>query len=72
MLVFVLLVAAYHVEDEYEWNSLRWTRRVTMDINNPTVTREKGLALQKGRLHRTNTKTFFCKNATRMIQFIRV
>jgi amino acid permease len=71
MLVFVLLVAAYRVEDEREWNSLRWARRVTMDINNPTVTREKSLELQKGRLYGTNTKTFFCKNATRMVQFIR-
>jgi amino acid permease len=72
VLVFVLLVQVYHVDDKQEWNSLRWTRHVTMDINNPTVTREKSLALQKGRLHGTNTKTSFCKNATRMMQFIRV
>lgn len=69
-LVFVLLVAAYHVEDEHEWNSLRWTRRVTMNINNLTMTREKSLALQKvGCLERT--KTSVCKNATRMMRFIR-
>jgi len=48
VLVFVLLVQVYHVDDKQEWNSLRWTRHVTMDINNPTVTREKSLAQQKG------------------------
>jgi amino acid transporter len=71
LLVFVVLIAAYHVKDEREWNPLRWTRRVTMDINNPTVTREKNLELRKGRLHRANKKTFFCKeNATRILEFV--
>jgi len=71
VLVFVVLVAAYHVKDEREWNPLRWTRRVTMDTQNPMTTREKDLELRKGRLHRANKEVFFCKeNGMRILEFI--
>ena len=69
--VFVILVSAYHIKDQQGWNPLRWSRRVTMDINNPTVTREKDIRRRKGRLHRANKKVFFCKeNAQRIGEFI--
>jgi amino acid transporter len=69
--VFVVIVTAYHIKDEREWNPLRWTRRVTMDIRNPTVTREKNIELRKGRLHRANRETFFCKeNALKYLEFV--
>lgn len=69
--IFVLLVAAYHIKDEREWNPLRWTRRITMDISNPMVTREKDLRRRKGRLHRANRKSFFNReNGVRIWEFI--
>ena len=69
--VFVLLVSAYHIKDQQGWNPLKWSRRVTMDVNNPTVTREKDIRRRKGRLHRANKKTFFCKeNGYRILEFI--
>lgn len=69
--VFVLLVSAYHIKDRQGWNPLRWSRRVTMDIYNPTVTREKDVRRRKGRLHRANTKILFCKeNALRVVEYI--
>jgi yeast amino acid transporter len=69
--VFVFLVSAYHIKDQQGWNPLKWSRRITMDINNPTVTREKNIRRRKGRLHRANKKTFFCKeNAVRVLEFI--
>jgi len=71
VLLFVVITALYHVKDEREWNPLRWTRRVTMDINNPTVTREKNFELRKGRLHRANKQSIFCKeNAVRFLEFV--
>ena len=69
--VFVLLVSAYHIKDRQGLNPLKWSRRVTMDINNPTVTREKDIRRRKGRLHRANKKVFFCReNAYRVLDFI--
>lgn len=71
VLIFTILVAAYHVKDEREWNPLRWTRRATMDIQNPMATREKDVNLRKGRLHRANTEKFFVKeNGIRILEFI--
>lgn len=71
VLIFVVLVAAYHVKDEREWNPLRWTRRVTMDTQNPMTTREKDVELRKGRFHRANKEVFFCKeNGMRILEFI--
>lgn len=71
ILIFVALVAAYHVKDENEWNPFRWTRRATMDIDNPIATREKDLRQRKGRLHRANRKKIFCKeNGKRALEFI--
>lgn len=70
ILVFAVLVAAYHVKDEREWNPFRWSRRVTMDIDNPIATREKDVRLRKGRLHRANRKKVFCReNGMRILQF---
>ena len=69
--VFILLISAYHIKDQQGWNPLRWSRRVTMDVNNPTVTREKDFRRRKGRLHRANKKKVFCKeNAARVGDFI--
>lgn len=69
--VFIILVSAYHIKDQQGWNPLKWSRRITMDINNPTVTKEKDFRRRKGRLHRANKKTLFCKeNADRIREFI--
>lgn len=71
ILLFIVITALYHIKDEREWNPFKWTRRVTMDIHNPTVTREKNLELRKGRLHRANKQMFFCKeNAVRFLEFV--
>src|SRR5213595_803659 len=69
--IFIVLVAGYHVKDEHKWNPLRWTRRVTMDIQNPLSTREKNINLRKGQLHRANKETLLCwENFVRVIKFI--
>ena len=69
--VFVFLISAYHIKDMQGWNPLKWSRRVTMDINNPTVTREKDIRRRKGRLHRANTKKVFCKeNAQGVLEYL--
>ena len=69
--IFIVLVAAYHVKAEREWNPFRWSRRATMDIDNPVATREKDMRKRRGRLHRANRKTFLCReNARRMLEFV--
>lgn len=69
--VFFFLISAYHIKDQQGWNPLKWSRRVTMDVNNPTVTREKDFRHRKGPLHRANKKKVFCKeNAARVGEFI--
>jgi yeast amino acid transporter len=54
VIVFVLLVSAYHIKDRQGWNPLRWERRVTMDINDPVVVKEKDWRKRRGRLHRAD------------------
>ncbi|MCJ1468528.1 hypothetical protein MMC07_007157 [Pseudocyphellaria aurata] len=71
LFIFVLFVVAYHIKDEREWNPLHWTRRVTLDISNPMVTREKDLRRRKGRLHRANRRSFFSRaNGVRFLEYI--
>ena len=54
----LIIVTAYHIKDEREWDLLHWTRRVTMDIRNPTVTCEKNIEPRNSRLHRVNREKF--------------
>jgi yeast amino acid transporter len=69
--LFIVITVLYHIKDEREWNPFKWTRRVTMDIQNPTVTRERNMELRKGRLHRVNKQTLFCReNAVRFLEFL--
>jgi amino acid transporter len=71
VLLFVVITELYHVKDEKEWNPLEWTRRVTMNIHNPTVTRENNLELRKGRLHRANKQVYFwMENAVQFWKFV--
>lgn len=63
--IFIVIVMAYHVKDEREWRFWRWTRRATMEVQNPMETSEKDPLLRRGRLHRKNLTHFWAKENLR-------
>lgn len=71
--IFVVLVCIYHVKDERTWNPLLWTRRATMNIQNPMETTEMNPLWRRGRLHRPNPNVFWSKdNVKGFVDFILV